>query len=158
MSAQAAEIPLCFEPLRPEHLQAVLAIEVEAFPESWTRGMFLEEIKNERSHFFAATRDDTLVGYGGFWLILDEAHITSVAIRHDCRGRGLGSRVVDYLLSEARAVGAVMATLEVRVSNLRARDLYLRKGFRPVGMRKGYYSTNNEDAIVMLKEFGEQRP
>lgn len=143
---------LRFEPIAVEHLDAILAIEVEAYPEPWTEGMFRDEVRNTHSHFFVAMLGETLVGYGGFWLVADEAHITSVTVRDKYRRRGFGHRLVEFLLDEAVEVGARIATLEVRVSNLAARNLYLQYGFRPVGLRKNYYPKSNEDAIVMLKE------
>jgi ribosomal-protein-alanine N-acetyltransferase len=143
---------LRFESIAAEHLDQILEIEVEAYPEPWTEGMFRDEIRNAYSHFFVAMLGDTLVGYGGFWQVMDEAHITSVTVRDTYRGRGFGRRLIEYLLHEAEAAGARIATLEVRVSNVRARNLYLQYGFRPVGLRKNYYPKSNEDAIVMLKE------
>jgi ribosomal-protein-alanine N-acetyltransferase len=143
---------LRFVPLAPEHLDEIMAIEQEAYPEPWTLRMFHDEIRNQRSRFYVAYHEDTLAAYGGFWLVLDEAHITSVAVRDIYRGRGFGRQVMEYLLTDAVDAEARQATLEVRVSNLRARNLYLSLGFRPVGLRKGYYPKNNEDAIVMLKD------
>jgi ribosomal-protein-alanine N-acetyltransferase len=143
---------LRFESIAETHLDQILEIEVEAYPEPWTEGMFRDEIRNAYSHFFVVMLDDALVGYGGFWQVMDEAHITSVTVRDTYRGRGFGRRLVEYLLHEAEAAGARIATLEVRVSNVRARNLYLQYGFRPVGLRKNYYPKSNEDAIVMLKE------
>ncbi len=145
-------VALRFEPIAVEHLGRILDIEAEAYPEPWTEGMFRDEIRNNFSRFFVALLDDMLVGYGGFWLVVDEAHITSVTVRDIYRGRGFGRRLVEHLLQEAEDAGARIATLEVRVSNLRARNLYLQYGFRPVGLRKNYYPKSNEDAIVMLKE------
>jgi len=145
-------IALRFEPIAVEYLDEILDIEVEAYPEPWTEGMFRDEIRNAHSHFFVVLLGDMLVGYGGFWLVVDEAHITSVTVRDLCRGRGFGHRLVEFLLREAEDVGARIATLEVRVSNERARNLYLQYGFRPVGLRKNYYPKSNEDAIVMFKE------
>ncbi|GMV92960.1 MAG: ribosomal-protein-alanine acetyltransferase [Candidatus Hydrogenedentota bacterium] len=145
-------VALRFEPIAVEHLGRILDIEVEAYPEPWTEGMFRDEIRNNFSRFFVAMLDEVLVGYGGFWLVVDEAHITSVTVRDIYRGRGFGRRLVEHLLHEAEDAGARIATLEVRVSNLRARNLYLQYGFRPVGLRKNYYPKSNEDAIVMLKE------
>jgi ribosomal-protein-alanine N-acetyltransferase len=143
---------LRFVPIAEEHLEAIMAIEQEAYPEPWTVRMFEDEIRSERSYFFVGFLDDTLAAYGGFWLVLDEAHITSVAVRDTFRGRSYGRQLMDFLLAEAVDAGARHATLEVRVSNLRARNLYVSLGFRPVGVRKGYYPKNNEDAIVMLKD------
>lgn len=148
-------VALRFEPIAVQHLSRILDIEVEAYPEPWTEGMFRDEIRSNYSHFFVAMLDDMLVGYCGFWLVVDEAHITSVTVRDTFRGRGFGHRLVEHLLREAVEAGAHMATLEVRVSNVRARNLYLQYGFRPVGLRKNYYPKSNEDAIVMLKELHE---
>lgn len=142
-----------FFPLREEHLDAIMAIEVEAYPEPWTLRMFQDEIRMARSYFYVGFLGEELAVYGGFWLVIDEAHITSVAVKDSYRGRGLGRKLMDYLLDEAEVAGATRATLEVRVSNQVARNLYVSLGFRPVGIRKGYYPKNNEDAVVMLKDF-----
>ncbi|MBX7255000.1 MAG: ribosomal protein S18-alanine N-acetyltransferase [Candidatus Hydrogenedentes bacterium] len=143
---------LSFVPIEPKHIHALLEIESEAYPEPWTEGMFREEARSYRSHFYVVFMGDLIIGYGGFWLVLDEAHITSVTIRNEYRGIGYGRRLLDFLLAKAVEVGARMATLEVRVSNHRARVLYERAGFRPVGLRKNYYPKTGEDAVVMLKE------
>ena len=143
---------LQFCPLREDLLDAIMAIEVEAYPEPWTLRMFQDEIRMGRSYFYVGLLGEEVAAYGGFWLVLDEAHITSVAVRDIYRGRGFGRKLVDYLLDTAEEAGAVRATLEVRVSNRVARNLYDNLGFRPVGIRKGYYPKNNEDAIVMLKD------
>lgn len=143
---------LRFVRLEEAHLDEIMSIEVEAYPEPWTLRMFHDEIRSERSHFYVGFLEDTIAAYGGFWLVLDEAHVTSVAVRDSCRGRGYGRALVQYLLDTAVEAGARRATLEVRVSNLVARNLYVSMGFRPVGIRKGYYPKNNEDAIVMLKD------
>lgn len=143
---------LRFVPLQEDHLDEILDIEHEAYPEPWTVRMFRDEMRNERSHFHVALLEDRIVGYAGFWLVLDEAHITTVAVRDAWRGRGYGRQLLNHLLATAVEAGARRATLEVRVSNLKARNLYVSVGFRPVGLRKGYYPKNNEDAIVMLAE------
>jgi [ribosomal protein S18]-alanine N-acetyltransferase len=137
------------------HLRDVMTIELEAYPDPWAEGMFLDELRSARSHFYVVYLDDVLIGYGGFWLVLDEAHITSVTIGEDYRGQGYGKQLVVFLLDLARKVGARLATLEVRASNTRARNLYLNTGFRPVGVRKKYYPKSGEDAVVMLKELDE---
>ncbi|MBN2307582.1 MAG: ribosomal protein S18-alanine N-acetyltransferase [Candidatus Hydrogenedentes bacterium] len=152
MTHPSAPPELQYVPLAQEHLDRIMAIEVEAYPEPWTRGMFVDELRNPRSHFDVVFLDEALVGYGGFWLVLDEAHITSVTVCRDQRGRGYGRRLMEHLLERARTVGARLATLEVRMSNLTARNLYLSLGFRPVGIRKDYYPRSHEDAMVMLAE------
>jgi len=140
---------LTYESLREEHIPFLMGIELEAYPEPWTRGMFRDEIRNTRSYFFLARRDGQIIGYSGFWLILDEAHITSVTVAQAHRGLGYGREQMHHLTQLARDAGARTMTLEVRESNLSARRLYESLGFAPVGRRKGYYSKTGEDAIIM---------
>lgn len=141
-----------FEEMTEEHLETVLAIEREAYPEPWTRGMFQEEIRNRLSYIYVARREEEVVGHCGFWLVLEEAHITTVVVEKNHRGAGLGRRFMEFLLSTAREVGARYATLEVRVSNTPARRLYEEFGFHEVAVRPKYYPITKEDAVVMLKE------
>ncbi|HOF41848.1 MAG TPA: ribosomal protein S18-alanine N-acetyltransferase [Candidatus Hydrogenedentes bacterium] len=143
-----------FTALAETDLDAILDIELEAYPEPWSREMFREEIRNNRSYFYVMQLNGELAGYGGFWLVLDEAHITSVTVRTDLRGQGLGRTLTRHLLDAAKEAGAHIATLEVRESNMRAQNLYKTFGFRQIGRRKGYYSKSGEDAIVMLLELG----
>ncbi len=140
---------LTYESLREEHIPFLMGIELEAYPEPWTRGMFRDEIRNTRSYFFLARHDGQIIGYSGFWLILDEAHITSVTVAKSHRGLGYGREQMHHLNQLARDAGARTMTLEVRESNLPARRLYESLGFAPVGRRKGYYSRSGEDAIIM---------
>ena len=144
--------PLTYEPLAHKHLDAIMAIEEEAYPEPWTRGMFRDEIQNERSFFYVAFSGHEVAGYAGFWLVADEAHITSITTRKDLRGQGIGRRQLEHLLAQALRLGAKIATLEVRESNNHARNLYESTAFREIGRRRQYYTKSNEDAIVMLKD------
>ena len=142
-----------FRPLATAWLMEIMDIEHEAYPEPWTVGMFHEEIRNERSYFYVMLgEEETVLGYGGFWLILDEAHVTSVTVRAADRGKGYGRRLTDYLLERSVEADARIATLEVRPSNEAALALYKSLGFKTVGSRKGYYAKTGEDAIIMLKE------
>ncbi len=141
-----------FTRLSTAHLNDAMKIEAEAYPDPWTRTMFLQEIEGLHSYFYVAFVGPALAAYGGFWLVLDEAHLTSVTVRDSFRGHGYGRRLVDYLLEQAVSLGAKVATLEVRESNLRARNLYDSMSFRTIGIRKRYYAKTNEDAVVMLKE------
>lgn len=143
---------LRFEKLTKGIIDDLMCIELEAYPDPWTRGMFVEESKGKRSHFYVMYLGSELIGYGGFWLVLDEAHITSVTVCASQRGKGLGRDLMHFLLAKAGEAGARMATLEVRASNDTARNLYLSLGFRAVGLRKQYYPKSREDAVVMLKE------
>ena len=89
------------------------------------------------------------LGYGGFWLIVDEAHICTLAVHPEWRGQGLGELLLVHMIDQATALNAAVATLEVRTSNLQAQSLYHKYGFEVVGLRKGYYSDNHEDALIM---------
>jgi ribosomal-protein-alanine N-acetyltransferase len=113
--------------------------------------MFQDEMKNPLSVFFVAMAEDQIVGYGGFWLILDEAHITSVTVRREERGQGLGRHVLRHLLERAAEQGACRVTLEVRESNTTARNLYLSEGFEQAGRRRNYYPKSGEDAVIMAR-------
>ena len=157
MSA-ANEPRVRYVPLEEAHLDAVMAIEVEAYPEPWGEQMFRDEIRYDKAYFYVVFLADEIVGYGGFWLVLDEAHLTSVTIRDVFRSRGYGRRLLTFLEETAKGLGARMASLEVRASNHRARNLYCSSGYKAVGIRKGYYARTNEDAVVMLKDLEQERP
>ena len=93
-----------------------------------------------------------IVGYGGLWLSVDEGHITTIAVAPEYRGRGIGELALNGLIDQAVALNADMLTLEVRVSNLVAQQLYLKYGFKPAGTRPRYYTDNGEDALIMWTE------
>ncbi|MDZ4859923.1 MAG: ribosomal protein S18-alanine N-acetyltransferase, partial [Candidatus Hydrogenedentes bacterium] len=142
---------LRFERIAEEHLPGILLIEQEAYPEPWTEGMFREEITHPRSQFVVVLIGGELIGYGGYWPLLDEAHITSVTIRDIHRGLGHGRRLLQHILETAKTNGVLAATLEVRESNVRARSLYESMGFLVTGRRRRYYPTTDEDALIMTK-------
>lgn len=99
-----------------------------------------------------AARRGRIVGYAGMWMMADEAHITTIAVRRTLRGKGLGELLLASLIDMARHVGARWVTLEVRVSNDVAQRLYLKYGFHEAGRRRRYYSDNNEDAYIMTTD------
>ncbi len=132
-------------------VDAVTAIEQETFARPWSRDSFLREMeKNVAARYLVAVRDGRVIGYAGAWVILDESHITNVAITAPERGRGCGRALVQALLQYISNLGAAYATLEVRVSNIRAQNLYQSLGFLRVGRRKHYYEDNGEDAWLMV--------
>lgn len=140
-------------PMEPEHLDAVMAIENVSFLTPWKREAFLFEILlNETADYVVALHRGQVVGYGGMWLVLDEAHITNIAVHPAFRGRGIGRRILRELIKRAALRGATKMTLEVRPSNLIARKLYQDLGFKEKGVRKRYYQDNHEDAIIMWLE------
>nr|WP_204618072.1 ribosomal protein S18-alanine N-acetyltransferase [Desulforadius tongensis] len=138
--------------MQPEHLVEVLQIEKESFPTPWSYQAFVYEIMhNDFGHYIVALKGDRVVGYGGIWVVLDEAHITNIAVHPDYRHQKIGRRLMRQLMNKALELGADKMTLEVRPSNIYARRLYTRLGFKEQGLRKNYYSDTNEDAIIMWK-------
>lgn len=129
----------------------LLMADQEAYPDPWTQGMFRQEVQSSVSEFFVARRDGEIVAYGGFWLALDEAHITKITVLPQHRGQGVGRELLEWLMARAEGMGANIARLEVREGNTAARALYTAAGFHPIGIRKGYYASNNESAVVMSR-------
>lgn len=128
----------------------VMPIEELVFPSPWPAHAYEYELtKNPLAHCFKLEHEGKLIGYGCLWLIVDEAHISTLAIVPPLRGRGLGELVLLRLIHEAINLKAAMATLEVRVSNGPAQGLYSKYGFEVVGRRKRYYQDNFEDALIM---------
>jgi [ribosomal protein S18]-alanine N-acetyltransferase len=142
--------PITIRPMRVEDIHGVLAIEQMSFPTPWPRDAYQHELRDNRLACYLVAREfHRLVGYAGMWVILDEAHVTTIAVDPLHRRRRIGERLLVALIDEAMRRGARWVTLEVRKSNLGAQSLYRKYGFRDIGLRKGYYSDNREDAIVM---------
>lgn len=142
---------LVLERLRRRHLKAILAIEQAVYPKPWTIGVFQSEIEGTRTgerHYVVAKVDGELVGYAGLLFALDEAHVTNIAVDPLRQRHGVGRRLLSDLSWAARAHGSKHMSLEVRVSNHAAQELYRSFGFVPAGIRPRYYE-NTEDAIVM---------
>ena len=139
--------------MRLKDVDAVASIEQETFARPWSRESFRQEItRNAVARYLVAEEDGTILGYAGAWVILDESHITNIAVREAARGRGIGKKLTAELLQVLSNLGACYATLEVRVSTVRAQNLYKSLGFVSVGKRKRYYEDNNEDAFLMVCE------
>jgi [ribosomal protein S18]-alanine N-acetyltransferase len=137
-------------PMRRRHLRAVLRIETLVYPRPWSHSLFLSELalRGSRSYFVARVGRD-VVGYAGLMISGDDAHITTIAVDPTHHRHKVGTRLLLVLTREALARGARHMTLEVRLSNHAAQDLYRRFGFGPVGVRRNYYQETNEDALVM---------
>jgi ribosomal-protein-alanine N-acetyltransferase len=146
-------VALRIEPMTLEDLPAVHAIERASFAVPWPTDAYRNEIRTNRlASYVVARLDDQVVGFAGLWVMVDEAHVTSFAVDPRWRRRGVGERLLLALLDLAVRRQAREATLEVRLSNLPARKLYEKYGFRPVGIRPRYYSDNGEDALIMTTE------
>lgn len=133
-------------------IDSVVDIEKSSFPIPWTRGTFIAELKmNKLARYYVVEFRGKVVGYGGVWLIMDEAHITNIAIHPEYRGKGIGKRLVEGLIEEVLKINIHRITLEVRRSNTAAQALYKKFGFVPCGIRPEYYQDNREDAIIMWR-------
>ena len=138
------------EAMAAADLPEVLRIEGLSFSTSWPMNAFANEIRdNKLAHYFVGRIDGHVVAYGGIWVILEDSHITTIAVHPDCRRRKLGEEMLLTLLDRAIAEGASWITLEVRESNDAAQRLYRKYGFTTVSTRRGYYSDNGENALVM---------
>lgn len=147
---QAENMALTFRRMNLGDIDMVCAIEKEAFTTPWSPGAFYNELTNNHfAHYMIMQSGLDVAGYAGLWLIMDEAHITNIAVRKRYRGMKLGERLVRELMKTASFMGAVKITLEVRVTNEIAQNLYRKVGFTDSGVRKGYYTDNNEDALIM---------
>lgn len=134
-------------------IPAVLEIERRSFPTPWSERAFLSELtQNAYAHYVVGLVGGRVVAYGGMWLILDEAHVTNIAVHPDFRGHGLGHRLLLELERRAASHGCTRMTLEVRPSNAKAQKLYRQHGFEARGLRPGYYTDTHEDAIIMWKD------
>ncbi len=135
-------------------IRAVMRIEARSFSTSWPPSAFASELSdNKLAHYFIGRvgdpRTGVIVAYGGIWVILEDSHITTIAVHPDWRGRKYGEELLVHLLHEAIERGASWITLEARESNVVAQNLYKKYGFTIVSTRRAYYSDNGENAVVM---------
>ena len=133
-----------------DDVDGVAAVEAATFPTPWSRDAFASEMKNVAARYLVAEKAGTVIGYAGAWIILDESHITNIAVLKDERGQGIGRALTHGLLQYLSNLGAAYATLEVRKSNEVAQNLYKSLGFIKLGVRKRYYEDNGEDALIMV--------
>jgi len=146
----------CF--IRPVSSEAdiddILRIETISFTNPWTREMYLSELEHRDVAFFYIARDAVgeAVGFCSCWLVLDEIHINNLAVLPEHRRSGIASTLIDHVLKEGSARGARRATLEVRRSNAPALKLYEKFGFAVTGVRRGYYTKPDEDALILWRE------
>lgn len=145
-----------FRFLNGNDVEKLLEIERASFTLPWTKQAFENEFyQNQYALYIGLEDQGTLIGYCGVWLILDEAHITNIAILPQYRGMKLGEMIMNKMMEIASSRGAIVMTLEVRVSNRVAQSLYRKLGFQDGAIRKNYYSDNQEDALVMWVNFNE---
>jgi len=152
LNAFSAGMPERFtiERMTAADINDVRRIETIAFPTQWPSDAFYNELHNNRSaHYFTGWLGEKIVAYGGIWVVMEDSHITTVAVDPEFRGRKFGDLLLAHMIDEAIERGAAWMTLEVRESNVLAQKLYRKYGFTTVATRKAYYSDNNENALVM---------
>ena len=137
-------------PMRRRHLRSVLRIEEQVYPRPWSSSLFLSELALRSSRAYVVARvGREVVGYAGVMISFEDAHITTIAVDPAWHRRGIATRLMVAVARESLVRGAHNLTLEVRMSNKGAQEMYRRFGFAPVGVRKNYYQETNEDALVM---------
>lgn len=140
-------------PMAIADVDGVMAVEKDSFSTPWSRSAFEEELaQNRLARYIVAEEDGQVVGYAGMWLVINEAHVTNVAVSGSRRGEGIGRLLMETLMELARENGMGSMTLEVRVSNMVARHLYETLGFAEAGIRKNYYSETKEDALILWRD------
>ena len=139
------------EKMKTTDVDDVIRIEESAYGQHhWSKESFLNEVKNELAHYYSLiTSDGKLAGYAGSWHILEEAHITTIAIAPEYRRRKFAEALLKRVIDDCYEEKIKYITLEVRKSNIPAINLYSKYGFTSFGTRKGYYQDNNEDALIM---------
>lgn len=147
-------IQIKIEPMQKSQIDEVLKIEEQAYGEHhWSKDSFYGELSNNLAHYYCSfDLQGNLLGYAGSWRVIDEAHITTIAIKPELRRKKIGEALLCRIISDCYKNEIKYITLEVRASNTAAISLYEKYGFKSLGTRKGYYQNNNEDALIMWTE------
>ncbi|MDF2882087.1 MAG: ribosomal protein [Clostridiaceae bacterium] len=140
--------------LTSKDIDEILNISRLSFKTPWSRESIIKELEdNSFARYVVAKKDGLVLGYGGLWIIVDEAHVTNIAVHPEYRGIGIGNMLMDAMIDICKLELVVGITLEVRASNVVAQNLYKKFGFVQEGLRKGYYEDNKEDALILWKHF-----
>lgn len=143
---------MTIERLKEHHLEDLLEIESSSFSVPWSKQAFEDELKNPLAHYLVAVDEMGVQGYLGMWKIVDEIHITNIAVASTARRKGIASRLLNEAIDCATKDGCVAMTLEVRPSNEAAVGLYRNYQFLESAVRPGYYTNPKEDALIMWKQ------
>ena len=130
-------------------IEELYEVELTSFTDPWSKESFKDELNNDIAHYLVGSINNKVVAYIGAWFILDEAHITNVAVKSDFRRQKIAKQLITAFIVLAKKHQITSITLEVRASNIPAQSLYQQFGFEKQGLRKRYYADNNEDAIIM---------
>ena len=132
-------------------IDAVLEISLLSFPTSWSKESYIQELANPIANYIVVKFNGKVIGFVGAWIIIDEAHITNIAVHPDFRRKNVASVLLEELLRLTKSANCNAYTLEVRASNIPAQKLYKKYKFVEQGIRKNYYQDNKEDAIIMWR-------
>lgn len=146
---------LIIRTMTKDDIDDVYKVEEDCFADPWSKEAIRQELKNNLARYIVAEIDGKVVGYVGVWFVLDEGHITNVAVHSDYRGKKIGDKLIKELVGLCKENNMSAITLEVRVSNIVAQNLYKKYGFKIGGIRKEYYSDNKEDAMIMWSQLKE---
>lgn len=155
MKRLAARADIRLEPMGVDDLDAVLLIEQQSFTMPWSSSMFRSELRNPTSYLFVARLKEEpgdIVGYIGYRVVIDEMHIVIIAVDPVWRRQGIAWQMLCQAMEHARDAACTKATLEVRVSNTAAQQLYFHQRFKPVGVRPRYYLRPPEDALILWRD------
>ncbi len=131
-------------------IKAVMGVDQKSFSSPWNEEIFTHEVnENDYAHYFIVETKEKIIGYAGLWIVYEDAQITNIALLEEYRGFKIGEKLFGYVLQYAIQQGAERLSLEVRMSNIVAQNLYHKFGLVPGGIRKKYYTDDNEDALVM---------
>lgn len=149
------EFSIKIEPMNKDHVDEIIDIEAKSFGKHhWSKSSFLQELTNGYAHYFTALEAATgkVVGYCGLWHILEEAHFSTLSVSPDFRRRHIAEALLVRMIEYCYENEIKYFTLEVRTGNISAQGLYKKYGMKSLGVRKGYYQDNNEDALIMWSE------
>ena len=141
-----------FEKVRLEDIDAMLKIEKKSFHSHWSRQTFVDEFSSDNGHYVAIKDGGKILGYSGFRYVLDEGHITTLAVSPRHRKKGVGTKLITQLIADAKDKGLKKLYLEVRQSNIGAQKIYKKLGFKILDRRREYYQHPSEDALVMQND------
>ena len=152
-----SDLQVLVEPMRVQDISYIELLEQACFPSPWSGDTYRNELAHNRLSSYWVLRPapgeadelPPILAYGGYWLMGQEAHIVTIATHPNYRRRGFGRRLLQEMIERAHAAGAIEITLEVRVGNHTAQEMYKKMGFLAVGVRKKYYHDNGEDALLM---------
>lgn len=139
------------ELMNKSHIDGIMEIEKDSFAIPWSRASVEKELRNNLAIYAVVKENDKVVGYGGMWHVVNEGHVTNIAVHKDYRRKGIGNIIVNKLIEIAEEKEMIGLTLEVRKSNVPALELYRKNGFKLEGIRPEYYEDNKEDAYIMWK-------